>query len=345
MAILIDELLSPQNLIEYTKMHPVPTEGLGNLFPTRTIDGLEADFIKGAYNLPVAAQIYAFDTPTKLGQREGYESGNLSLAYIKEKMKLDEKEIMNLSHPRSDAEAQYIIRNIYNDVEKVRQRIETRVEQLRWEALTTGKIDIKNENGYTASVDFGMPADHKETFTWNDDADILEDLFKVQQKIQEDTGFQITHILTSRKWLYKMTKNAAIHLAINGDNNKSKFITPGELNANLSAFGLPTVSINETQYATQKMVKGKLVRTNVNYLPDDMFIGLPDGTLGETVRGTTPERESDLVKNIATVESGEITLTHYAEVDPVAHYVKGSATAMPTFPYADQVFIGTLKES
>ena len=344
MTIRIDELLSPENLIAYTKMHPVPTEGLSNLFPTRRIEGFDADIIKGAYNLPTAAQFYAFDTPTKLGQREGYERGSQSLGLIKHKMKLDEREIMNLSHPRSDAEAQYIIRNIYNDVEKVRQRIETRIELLRWEALTTGEINIKEENGFSTKVDFNMPKDHKGEFTWNEDADFLEDLFTVQEKIRTDTGFEITHILTSRKWLYKMTRNAALHLAVNGEGSKSKWITPTEMNAALASFGLPTFSINETQYATEKVVKGKLVRTNERYLPEDMFIALPEGALGETLRGSTPERESNLINNIATVDSGEITLTHYSEVDPVAEYVKGSATAMVTFPYADQVYVGTLKE-
>ncbi len=344
MTIRIDELLSPENLIAYTKKHPIPTEGLGNLFPTRKIEGFDADIIKGAYNLPTAAQFYAFDTPTKIGQREGYERGSQSLGLIKEKMKLDEREIMNLANPRTDAEAQYIIRNIYNDVEKVRQRIETRIEQLRWEALITGEINIEEENGFSTKVDFGMPKDHKKEFTWNDDADFLEDLFNIQEKIREDTGFEITHILTSRKWLYKLTKNSALHLAYNGDNNKSKFITPAEMNAALASFGLPTFSINETQYATEKVVKGKLVRENVRYLPEDTFVALPDGALGETLRGSTPERESNLINHIATVESGEITLTHYGEVDPVAEYVKGTTTAMVTFPYADQVYVGTLKE-
>lgn len=344
MTIRIDELLSPENLIAYTKMHPVPTEGLANLFPTRRIEGFDADIIKGAYDLPTAAQFYAFDTATKLGQREGYERGSQSLGLIKEKMKLDEREIMNLRNPRSDAEARYIIENIYNDVEKVRQRINVRIEQLRWEALITGKISIKEENGFSTDVDFGMPKDHQGEFTWNDGADILEDLFTIQNKIYTDTGFKVTHILTTRKWLYKISRNAALMLAINGDNNKSKFLTPEQVNSALASFGLPTISINETQYAQLKMVKGKLVKTNVNYLPEDTLIALPDGALGETLRGSTPERESALLNNIATVESGDITLTHYAEVDPVAHYVKGSATAMITFPYADQVYVGKLKE-
>lgn len=344
MTIRIDELLSPENLLAYTKTHPIENNGLSALFPTQVINGYDADVIKGAYDLPTPAQFYAFDTPTKIGQREGYERGATSLGFIKEKMKLDEKEIMNLHNPRNDAEARYIMTNIYNDVQKVRERIETRIKMLQWEALTTGEINIKEENGFSTKVDFKVPSNHKETFTWGEDADILEDLFKIQNTIYEDTGFMPTHILTSRKWLYKISRNAALMLAINGDNNKSKFITPGEVNSALASFGLPTISIDDSMHAEQKVVKGKLVKTNVRYMPEDMFIALPDGALGNTIRGTTPERESALIKNIATVEAGDITLTHYAEVDPVAEYIKGSATAMVTFPYADQIFIGTLKE-
>lgn len=341
--ISIKEVLSPKALVDYTKAYPQMDEGLANLFPTRKIDALEADMILGARNLPVSAEFYPFDVPTKIGQREGYESGKLSLGFIKHKMKLDEEEIMNLSRPRDDAEVQYIINNIYNDVQKVRERIEVRIERLRYEALTTGKVNIQNENGYTTTVDFGMPTDHKGTHNWsNPDTDVFEEIFKIKEKIKTDTGFAPTRIMLNEKWIYTLLKNNAVRLSINGDNNKSRFITPAELNAALTAMDLPTLITNNRQYATEKLVKGRRKLTFVNYLPEDTFVAMPEGTLGETLRGTTPERESNRINQIATVDAGETTITYYEEVDPVAHYVKGSATAMVSFPFADQVYVGTL---
>lgn len=341
--ISVKEILSPKALVDYTKAYPAMDEGLGNLFPTRKIDALEADMVLGARSLPVSAEFYAFDTPTKIGQREGYQSGKLSLGFIKHKMKLDEEEIMNLARPRDDAEVRYIINNIYNDVQKVRDRIEVRIERLRYEALTTGKVVVKDENGYSTTVDFGMPEDHKGSHNWSSaDTDVLEELFNIKQKIREDTGFAPTRIMMNEKWVYTLLKNNAIRLAINGDNNKSKFITPAQLNQNLAAMDLPTIVTNNRQYATEKLVKGRRKLTFVNYLPDNMFIAMPDGTLGETLRGTTPERESNRINKIATVDAGDTTLTYYEEVDPVAHYVKGSATAMVSFPFADQVYVGSL---
>lgn len=343
MAINIKEILSPQALVDYTKAFPVMDEGLGKLFPTRKIDAMEADMILGARNLPVSAEFYAFDTPTKIGQREGYESGKLGFGFIKHKMKLDEEEIINLSRPRDSAEVRYIINNIYNDVEKVRQRIEVRIERMRYEALLTGKLVVENENGFSTTVDFGMPSNHKGTHNWsNPDTDVFEELFKIKQKIREDTGFSPTHLMVNEKWLYTLLKNNTVKLAINGDNNKSKYITPAQLNDNLRAMDLPYITTNNRQYAVEKIVKGKRTTKFVNYLPEDKFVVMPDGKLGDTFRGTTPERESDRINNIATVDAGETTLTYYAEVDPVAHYVKGSTTAMVSFPYADQVYVGTL---
>ena len=189
MAIHIEEILSKSNLPDYVENAPAENNAMSALFPNKHIDGMEADMIFANYERKTAGQLYAIDTPTKISQRRGYRSGRVSLEHIRAKMQLNEKDIMNLSKPRSDAEVSYIINHIYNDVANVIDEINTRIELMRVEAFTTGELNVKEENGYTMHVDFGVPKDHKGELTgWDDPThDVLEDMYNIKMKIKEDT--------------------------------------------------------------------------------------------------------------------------------------------------------------
>lgn len=338
----IEDIISPRDLIDYTKENPAESGFLSELFPTRKVEGLEYDYILGADQRPATAMFYAFDTPTQLDQRRGYERGAGDLALIKDKMKLDEKEIYILEHPRTDSEAQFAIRKVYRDVDIILENIENRIEVLRAEALTTGAINI-NENGLKTKIDFGIPVNHKGDLSWNDpDHDVLEDLFNITELMETDTGFPVTHILTSKKVFYTLCKNKTIRSAIYGT-EKDRYLTPTELNQNLSAMGFPTISTDNRRYEVVTQKNGKLIRTLKRYIPEDSVLFLPDGKLGETIRGDTPEARGLRSSGIADVSPGDVTLTYYDEVDPVAKYVKGSATAMVNFPYANQIYMGKFK--
>ena len=72
---------------------------------------------------------------------------------------------------------------------------------------------------------------------------------------------------------------------------------------------------------------------------------IPDGTLGNTWFGTTPE-ESDLltsgVANVSIVDTG-VAITTVTETDPVNVNTKVTMICLPDFPTADQVFIYDVK--
>ncbi len=98
------------------------------------------------------------------------------MALIKRKIKIPERTLIALESPRNDNEEADMIRRIFNDVDNLVASVRTRVEAMRMEALSTGKILI-NENGVKASIDYGMPAAHKASKTWtNGTPAILEDM-------------------------------------------------------------------------------------------------------------------------------------------------------------------------
>lgn len=343
----IADVLDQKQLIDYTKALPDDDSGLSALFPTKKINDFEADYILGAQSRPVSAQIYAFDTPTELGQRDGFQRGTVGLELIKEKMRLDEREIMRLNRPRSDAEAREIVNNLYNDVKAVKDRIDVRIERMRYDALCEGVIDIKEENGYTTKLDFGVPSNHKVTLNWSDPThDIIGDIIDFCDQIEQDTGgIKLSKIMIAKKWLRQILKNEKLRRTIFGTLEQDKYFSVGMLNEELQRQGLPTIYTNDRMYAVEK-INGRTKRRElqyVRYFDEDRLVAVPDGIMGHTLRGLTPEGEGLRNSGIANIEmAGETVITYYQDVDPVAHYVKGSATAAVTFPYADQVIHGTL---
>lgn len=335
----IEELLSHKELIDYTKTRTLPAMVGESLFPSKKIEGLEVEMIKGATNLPVAASIHAFDTETEIGSREGTNLSIQELALIKRKMKLGEKELIALANPRNSMEEKQIIDKIFNDVDTLTNGVLARVEAMRLEALTTGKLVI-NENGFKATIDYGTPAGHKATKTWSSGSPtILEDLFDMCNTISNDTGYTPTRALTSTKVLNMMLKDESIRKGIFGVNS-DKLLTINELNQFLAAMSLPQLAVYDAKYRVQ----GKAgTYTTKRYLDEKALVIIPDGIMGNTFYGVTAEELALREKGDIDISSvGNILVEQYATTDPVAKWIKAVATAMPSFPYADQVGMFTI---
>lgn len=336
----LEEVLSYKELIDYTKTRAPQAKVLEELYPSRKTEALEIRMIRGANNLPVSASIHAFDAEAEIDQREsaGYDVAELAL--IKRKRKLSEKEIIHLEQPRNDAEEREAIDKIYNDVDSLQDSVQTRVEAMRGEALATGKLII-NENGYKATIDYGVPPAHKKAFSWSTGTpDILDDLDAAVDKIVDDTGFTPTRILTSKKNLNIMLKNEKIRKAVFGVNS-DRLLSKQELNTFLKALSLPQIANYDAKF---RVLTPKGAYTPKRYFPENAFVFMPDGKLGETLFGLTAE-EIELRKkpDVDITEVGNVIIEQYATNDPVAKWIKAVATALVTFPCADQVFMATIE--
>lgn len=336
----LEEVLSYKELIDYTKTRAPQKKILEELYPSRKTEALEIKMIRGANNLPVSASIHAFDTESEIDQREttGYDVAELAL--IKRKRKLSEKEIIHLEQPRNDAEEREAVNKIYNDVDTLQDSVHTRVEAMRGEALATGKIVI-NENGYKATIDYGVPAAHKKTFKWlSGTPDILDDMDTSVDKIVDDTGFTPTRVLTSKKNLNIILKNEKIRKAVFGVNS-DRLLSKQELNTFLKSLSLPQIAIYDAKF---RILTQKGTYVTKRYFPENAFVFMPDGNLGETLFGLTAE-ELELRKkpDVDITEIGNVVIEQYATDDPVAKWIKAVATALVTFPCADQVLMATIE--
>lgn len=336
----IEELLAVRELVDYTQTRQFPPLMGEILFPEEKIDALEIEMIKGANNLAVAASVHSFDTETEIASREGVNAAIQDLALIKRKIKIGEKELVILNAPRSNQEEKQTIGRIFNDVDGIVNGVRVRVEAMRMEALCTGKLVI-NENGFKANIDYGVPSNQKSNKTWmSGTPDILTDIKDMVDKVVDNTGFTPTRILTSRKILNTILKDERIRSAMFGVNS-AKVANAADLNQLLESQGLPKIATYDAMYRTQDE-KGKYI--SKRYFKEDAFVLMPDGKLGDTFYGLTAEEVR--LRNTPGVDIemfGKILTQHYTTNDPVAEWIKAVATAMPSFPYANQIYIATIQ--
>ena len=203
------------------------------------------------------------------------------------------------------------------------------------EALTTGTITLSS-NGQSYSYDYGVEDSQKKTVgtSWsNPDADILGDIINYVEEMKAK-GIEITRAVVNSSVAKHFRTNTAIKNAVYVFANGTVNVTTARaLDYIYNETGV-SIYVYDNVYVGEDGTASK-------YVPDDTFVMFPDGDLGLTNLGTTPE-ESDLMNNlnadVAIVNEG-VAVTTSQIVDPVNVETKVSMVALPSFEKADQVMI------
>ena len=328
------DLFSHKEVLNYLRNRNLPTLLGDELFPSRKTQSLELEQITGGGGIPVIASVHAFDTESEIGSRQAAKA-TLELAFIKRKMQLKEKDIMALENPRTPEEQAYLTEQVYNDIEVLVRGVMARVEKMRMDVLANGQVTI-NENGLNATVDYQVPADHKEALTgtdlWTDPtSDPLGDI----DRWIEAMSTTPTRALTSKKILNALLRHPQVKSSVFGSDT-GKVLTRNELDAFMQSNGLPLIRTYDEKYKEQQK-NGTYVTKR--YFPENKFVMFDDEILGETLFGPTPEER--LVRRAAVDISmvGNVLAMVYEEnLDPVGTWEKAVATALPSFAAADEIF-------
>lgn len=314
------------------------------LFPADKKLGLKLDWIKGANGLPVVLKPSAFDVGAVPRPRLGFDKLSAEMPFFKESTYIDEELRQQLNLVLETGNSAYIdavVNRVFADEMHLLEGARARREQMRMMALTTGAIAI-SANGQSYSYDYGMPADHKSevTTSWSTTtSDPIEDMRNAMDKIEDDTGVRPTRAICTRKtWGY---------LRVNEKIIKSIFVlSNGQVTA-LSDARLSQYLMDEL--GLELIVYGKRYKndtgTATQFVPDDTVVLFPEGTLGTTWFGTTPE-ESDLmggkVANVSITDVG-VAVTTMEKADPVNVETKVTQICLPSFESADSVYILDVK--
>lgn len=311
------------------------------LFPADKKLGLKLDWIKGAKGLPVVLKPSAFDAAAVPRARLGFDKLSAEMPFFKESTYIDEELRQSLNMVLETGNQLYIdavMRRVFDDETRLLEGARARREEMRMMALTSGAISI-TANGQNYEYDYGMPSSNMIDVDtgWSDiaTADPIEDMRKAMDQIEDNTGVRPTRGVLSRKtWGYLRNNQKII---------KSLFVLSNGQVASLSDARL-------TQYLSDELgleliIYGKRYIDDAGaatpFIPDDTVVLFPDGNLGYTWFGTTPE-ESDLmggkVANVSITDMG-VAVTTVEHADPVNVETKVTQICLPSFEAADSVAI------
>jgi len=330
------ELFNQKEILNYLTNREFPALLGESLFPEVKRQSLEFDIIKGAGKTPVIANAHAFDTESEIGSREASKQA-MELALIKRKIQLNEKDIIALENPRNATEQQFLMQNVFNDIDSLVAGVKARAEAMRMEALANGTVTL-NGNGLSGiTVDYGVPNANKEalsgTSLWTDaTSKPLDDLERWADQLDGNA----TRTITSKSVLNALLQHDSIIEALYGKGSQ-RMATRQELNAFLQQRDLPVIGIYDRKYRAQNP-DGSY--TSSRYFANNKFVMFGDGDLGQTIYGPTAE-EIRLTRNASVDVSkvGNVLAMVYEEnLDPVSTWTKAVATALPSFPVADEVF-------
>ena len=322
----------------------IPYLGEG-LFPAKQKSGLNLKWIKTSKGLPVSLAPSAFDVVATIRSRQGLEVIDTEMAYFKEAMLVKEQDIQDYETAVEGSPlAREILDRIYDDATTLVDSALVVPERMRMSLLANANghpsISIAVEGGATYAYNYdpnnSYSTNNFDTVSnyWNDldDSTPLDDVAAAQDKIEQNTGVRPTILLMSKATINLLKQNESIKSAILAQNvtanifmtdNRVKELFSNELGMNIIVY--------------TKMYKDE-AGTAKKFYPDGMVTLLPEGALGNTWFGVTPEQHRSDKLDVTVVENG-IAVSVDTKFDPVQTTTKASEIVLPSYERMDETFM------
>ena len=327
----------------------IPYLGLG-LFPAKKKMGLDLKWIKTSKGLPVSLKPSAFDAVSTIRSREGLKMQETEMAYFKESMivkEQDEQDLMKLEDANSPFLAEVRDR-IFNDAETLIDGAEVVPERMRMSLLANANghpsISISADgatyaynydpnNSYSGSNYVALSGDSLWTNTTT--ADPLKDVADAQDAVEALTGTRPTKLIMSKATMNLLKQNTKIKNYILAQNvTANVMITDARVKEIFSEELQITILVYAKQYKDE-------AGNTKKFYPDGMVTLIPDGALGNTWFGMTPEERTgvkDPAKQVAIVGTGiavGVTITD----DPIHTKTTASEIVLPSFERMDETYM------
>lgn len=297
-----------------------------------------------AYGGQTMADLVAHDAASPLGNRAGAERKSSELVDIRQKMFLDEDDILFLrelgereSARRASAEA-----HVTRDIATMRGRVMRRVEKMRWDAIISGRIDetvTVDGKSLRYFVDFGVPATQRTSGTasgwggaWTTagTANVKTTFTKAKRTVADATGRTVKFA-----WMNDATHDTLDQVSGLQTDWRGQESAPQDLvKAAHTTDIIKNVRIIDYDegYHARDDVNG--TGTFTKYIPDNRVIF----TVGAEDDG---ERYGDVAVGPARLATGAIVQGIFAETwinpDPTREYVRVGMLAVPRIYHPDWV--------
>lgn len=320
------------------------------LFPPKKKMGLDLKWIKTSKGLPVSLAPSNFDAKSTLRSRSGFKMDETEMAFFRESYvvkEADEQEIMRVQDS-ADPYAKEVIDRIYDDAENLIAGAEVVPERMIMQLLATSdgspKISIQ-ANGATYAYNYDPNGTYKKnnfvelsgTSMWSDTAnsDPLADVEVAQGAVEDVTGETPSIMILSKKTMNYLKKNAKIKSAVvSKSDSPVVFINEKKVKALFSE------ELGVSIIVYKKKFKDDTGTVNQFY-PDGFATLIPEGTLGNTWYGCTPEERTGMASADADVKvlgdtgiTVMVTTTH----DPEQTKTTVSEIVLPSFERMDETY-------
>jgi hypothetical protein len=336
----IYDLVTAKNVATYwTELNQNQQPYLGaTLFPVQKQLGTNLEWIKGANNQPVGIRLSSYDAKAIRRDMQGITKYETEMPFFKESVYVDEKlrqQLNNFIDANKPQIVDTLMTKVFDRVTGLIASTDVTLERMRMEALTTGTITLSS-NGQSYTYDYEVPADQKKSATksWTDpSADIIGDINKIITDMKAK-GVKITRALCNTSVIRGMLQNTAMKNAIYVFAGGTVNLTEETVRSYITAQTGLRFAIYDNVWVDENGTAHK-------YVPDNTVVFMPEGNLGYTNMGTTPE-ESDLINNLnaeVSIVNEGVAVTTSQMVDPVNVDTKVSMVALPSFEEANKVVI------
>lgn len=325
------------------------------LFPARKKAGLDLSWIRGAKGLPVSLMPSAFDAKATFRDRPGFTKTETEMPFFREGFKIKEKDRQELlrATEANDPYLNMVLANVYDDANNLIEGALVVSERMRMALLFpengTPSITFK-ANGVDYSYNYdadgswkGVPGTTQGNYfvlsgnaLWTAAAtsNPFNDFKTVKDFVIAKTGSEPTIALMNSTTFNLMAQSQAVKdrfLSVTG--RSVGFISDNDAAAVIKDL----TGIEPVVYDKQYKDEGGNVH---KFVPDGYVSLLPEGGLGATWYGTTPE-EADLMgggtgAKVSIVNTG-IAVTQIIDEHPVNVNTFASEIVLPSFERMDEV--------
>lgn len=318
------------------------------LFPAKQKAGLDLSWIKGNKGLPISLMPSAFDAKATFRDRIGVEKLETEMPFFREGFKIKEKDRQELLRvaDSNDPYAAQVLARLYDDANELLEGAEVVAERERMQLLFAigGDVGIEiKANGvdYTYDYDPGDVWKGTNYFALSESA-LWTAASTADPFANFDTAKNAVMALTGSAPVYAIMNTTTFNLLAKMTNVKNRFLSTAGITVGYITSGdvkrvmYDTTGIQILVYDKQYRDENKVAH---KFVPDGYVALVPNGALGSTWRGTTPE-EADLRSagnaRVSIVNNG-VAITQIIDPHPVNVNTFASEIVLPSYERMNEV--------
>lgn len=330
----------------------IPYLGEG-IFPMRKKLGLDLKWIKGNKGLPVSLAPSNFDAKSVLRAREGLETSETQMAFFRESIlvkEVDEQEIMRVED-MNDPYAAEVVARIYDDADTLLEGADVVPERMRMQLLcpenaghpqiviSSGGVQYSynyDADGSYATNNYTALAGATDVWTDHANSDPIGDMQAAIDAVEANTGARPTVAIMNAVTFNHVKQNAKVRSAVLAQNVTANVLMTDARVKELfrEELGINIVVYNK-QYNDEAGVTHK-------FFADGFCTLIPEGSLGNTWYGMTPEERtligSNAADSVALVRNAVAVVVKITE-DPVNTKTTVSEIVLPSYERMNETYV------